>query len=164
MRRETIEFILTIVSVAAVVVAPVGLIQWRSQSARERRQRTVDLLLRYDSGEFLGHRTSAWRFLQQLDRPTSTLDDPLLDASGTAGEDPAMSEGLGSVFVVLRFFDLVARLRALGHLDPELSRLLFEEHRAAWAEALGPLIAGTRPGEPHHSLLEQIQRPILGAR
>jgi hypothetical protein len=164
MRRETIEFILTVVSVAAVVVAPVGLIQWRSQSARERRQRAVDLLLRYDTGEFLEHRTSAWRYLQRLDGPTSTLDDPLLDPSRAAEEDRAKSDGLGSVFVVLRFFDLVARLRELGHLDQELSRLLFEEHRAAWADALRPLIAGTGPGEPHHRLLEQIQQPIHGRR
>lgn len=160
MRRETIEFVLTIVSVAAIVVAPTGLIQWRVQSARERRQRTVDLLLRYDAAELLSHRTAAWDLLRGLEGPTSTRSDPILGAEAPTEQQAATISGLGSVFVVLRFFDLVARLRSLGHLDPSLTHLLFEEHRAAWAGALGPLVAGTRPGEPHHGLLERIQQPL----
>jgi hypothetical protein len=150
--------------VLTLVVAPAGVIQWRIQSARERRQRTVELLLRYDSSELLAHRAAAWRFLRDLDGPVSTAMDPLLvdpSGSGTSeASDRGDDAGFGAVFVVLRFFDLIARLRSVGHLDAALTDLLFEEHRAAWAEALRPFIEGTRPDEPHFGLLAQIARPL----
>ena len=151
-----------------LVVAPAGVIQWRIQSARERRQRTVELMLRYDSADLLAHRAAAWRFLRDLDGPVSSAADPLLgDASpqGEGGRSGAADDpGFGSVFVVLRFFDLVSRLHTIGHLDAPLTHLLLEEHRAAWAEALRPLIDGTRPGEPHFGLLTQIGRPLTPNR
>ncbi len=152
------------VSVLTLVVAPAGAIQWRIQSARERRQRTVELMLRYDSTELLAHRAAGWRFLRELDGPVSTAADPLLADPAAAGADAGATRaddtGFGSVFVVLRFFDLIARLRSVGHLDAPLTNLLFEEHRAAWAEALRPFIEGTRPGEPNFGLLTQIGRPL----
>ena len=144
-----------------LVVAPAGLIQWRIQSGRERRQRTVELMLRYDSAELLDHRATGWRFLQTLEGPTSTTADPLISRS--AASALAEDDGFGSVFVVLRYFDLIARLRSIGHLDAALTELLFEEHRAAWAEALRPLIEGTMSGDPHFELLVQIARPLSAA-
>jgi hypothetical protein len=153
--------VLSVISLIALVVAPAGLIQWRLQTARERRQRTVDLLLRYDEREMLSHRGLAWKFLQTLEGPTSTTTDGIWRRDDDVnGRTTDSEDQFGSVFVVLRFFDLLERLHRLGHLDPDLTEELFEEHRRAWEGAFRPLIAGTSHGQPHHALLQQITRPM----
>lgn len=149
---------MSIVSALTLVITPTGLIQWRIGLNRERRQRTVEMLLRYDGSEMLRHRFAAWEFLAGLEQPISTTADPLLERAPSDRSD-AM-KGFGSCLVMLRFFDLVGRLRALGHLDEALTAALFEEHRAAWAEAFAPLISGTREGEPHFALLQRMRFPL----
>lgn len=160
-RRETVEFVLSVMSVIALVIAPAGMIQWRLQAARERRQRTVDLLLRYDAPEMLEHRARAWEFLRGLDGPTSTTTDGIW--AGEDGHVAVPDDRFGSVHVVLRFFDLIAHLHRLQHLDPQLTEELFEEHRRAWEDAFSPLIAGTAAGEPHHALLQRMTRPMTAS-
>jgi hypothetical protein len=104
-----------------------GLTLWTVQVRRERRDRTVELYLHYDSADMRQQRQRAWALLAREGARCGSL------RSFYSDEDEGMMLTHYPLFSVVSFFNLLDQLIQRRQVDLELTEKLFEQYRREWA-------------------------------
>lgn len=135
-----------------------GLTLWNVQVRRERRDRTVDLYLHYDSSDMRQQRQRAWALLSREGEACGCL------RSFYSADEEGMLHTHYPLFSVVSFFHLLDELIQQHQVDLELTAKLFEQYRREWASHMRSIArASIEDGVDAH-WFGWADRPFRGSR